>query len=215
MSSLEYWGSWYQSIAKTCLLSCDSIANHPLTYSRSCEHAYAKCTHHLRQQWTSTQPTTSFSAHGMRSSSLPSLHQARNASSCISCAYIYTCIYIYSYQAGTWRCSLQQYTVCKSQVRSSVVGSELTMASSPWNGCGKGRTRLKGLTTFKRRIICASNSLWGNEQAHYLISTVSVCPTHVLFLPETQYTCFIGMLWFSSNSKTYTDIIFLRWIFLY
>ena len=122
-------------------------------------------------------------AHGTRSSSLPSFHHARNASSCISCALVNTRL-----ASG----GAVSNNICRSQVRSSVVESQMTMASSPWNGCGKWRTRLKGLITFKRRILCASSSLLNYEQAHSFI--LAVCPTHVLFLPETQKTCFMGMV---------------------
>ena len=38
-----------------------SPGNHPPTYSRSCNNSHANCTHHPRQQWTSTQSATSFS----------------------------------------------------------------------------------------------------------------------------------------------------------
>ena len=94
--------------------------------SRSCNHSHANCTHHPRQQWPSTQPVTSFSAHGVGGSSLPSFHHARTDSSCIGCA-------LASRLASGDAVS---NNIRKSQVQSSVAGSETTMASSEWNGCG-------------------------------------------------------------------------------
>ena len=84
--SSEPWSSWDQSIVRKCFTSWGSPGNHPRTYSRNCKHPHANVTHHTRQQRTTTQPATNFSAHGLGSTSLPSFHHARTASSCIPCA---------------------------------------------------------------------------------------------------------------------------------
>ena len=62
-----------------------------------------------RQQWTSTQPATSFFAHGMGSSSLPNFHHARTASSCIPCG-------LTTRLASGDACSLQQHPQFPSPV---------------------------------------------------------------------------------------------------
>ena len=81
---------------------------------------------HDNLQWTSTQSTTSFSAHGVGSPNLPSFHHARTASSCIQCAL-------------TTRLASEDAVsnnIRKSEAQSSVAGSEMTMTSSPLNGWG-------------------------------------------------------------------------------
>ena len=76
VGSSEPCPSWYQSIVGNCFARRGSPGNSQRTYSRICKHSHANCTHHPRDHWTLTQPATSFSAHGVGSSSLPSFHHA-------------------------------------------------------------------------------------------------------------------------------------------
>ena len=102
-----------------------SHGNHLRLYSRNSMHVHV-CKLYPHQQWTPTQPATRFSVHGVGSTSLPSFHHARTASSCIPCAL-------------TTRLAsgdAVSNNIRKSQAQSSVAGSEMTMASSPCNGCG-------------------------------------------------------------------------------
>ena len=83
--------------------------SHPWTFSRSCKHSHANCTHHPRQHWASTHPATSFSA--------------RTASSCTLTTRLA------SGEAGS-------NNIRQSQAQSSMTASEMRIASSPWNGGG-------------------------------------------------------------------------------
>ena len=56
----ERWSKWYHSIVRKCFASWGSPGSHPWTYWRNFKHSHANCTHHPRQQWTSTHPATSF-----------------------------------------------------------------------------------------------------------------------------------------------------------
>ena len=111
------------SFSKKCFASWGSPDNLPRTYSTSCNHSHANFTYNPRQQWTSVQSTTSFSAHGVGSQSLPTFHHARTASSCIPCAL------------STRLASEDAVSnnILKPEAQSSVAGSEMTMASSSLN----------------------------------------------------------------------------------
>ena len=87
-------------------------------------HAFT-CKLYPRQQWTPTQPTTRFSAHGVGSSSLSSFDHARTASSCMP--WVLTTRLASGHAVSN--------NIRKSQAQSSVGGSEMAMASSPCNGC--------------------------------------------------------------------------------
>ena len=97
--------------------------SHPWTFSRSCKHSHATCTHHPRQHWASTHPATSFSAHGVGSSNLHSFHRARTASSCTLTTRL---------ASG----EAVSNNIRQSQAQSSMTASEMRIASSPWNGGG-------------------------------------------------------------------------------
>ena len=125
VGSSETWSSWHHSIVRQCFTSWGKSWESSADLFKKL-HA-STCKLYSQQQWILTQPASTFSRHGVGSSSLASFHHAwRTTSSCMPWA-------LTTRLASGHAVS---NNIRKSHAQSSVAGSEMTMTSSAWNGCG-------------------------------------------------------------------------------